>query len=69
MSPLLVFTLWLCIHRYCDDVQLMSSHGHVRTRLYFTSESHIHSVVNALRLGNLFNVRMYVSTPLFFHVA
>ncbi|XP_062522518.1 inositol hexakisphosphate and diphosphoinositol-pentakisphosphate kinase 2-like isoform X2 [Corticium candelabrum] len=40
---------------YCDDVQLMSSHGHVRTRLYFTSESHIHSVVNALRLGNLFN--------------
>jgi hypothetical protein len=39
---------------YCDDVNLMSSSGHVRTRLYFTSESHIHSVLNALRLGGLF---------------
>ncbi|XP_058944344.2 inositol hexakisphosphate and diphosphoinositol-pentakisphosphate kinase 2 isoform X5 [Pocillopora verrucosa] len=27
---------------------------HVRTRLYFTSESHVHSLVNALRYGNLF---------------
>ncbi|RMX45430.1 hypothetical protein pdam_00019295 [Pocillopora damicornis] len=30
---------------------------HVRTRLYFTSESHVHSLVNALRYGNLFEVR------------
>lgn len=26
---------------------------HVRTRLYFTSESHIHSLMNLLRYGNL----------------
>ncbi|XP_054162265.1 inositol hexakisphosphate and diphosphoinositol-pentakisphosphate kinase 2-like, partial [Oppia nitens] len=34
----------------------VSSPGrHVRTRLYFTSESHIHSLLNVLRLGGLFD--------------
>lgn len=39
------------------------SHGvsspdrHVRTRLYFTSESHIHSLVTALQFGNLLDVK------------
>jgi len=39
------------------------SHGvsspdrHVRTRLYFTSESHIHSLVTALQYGGLLDVR------------
>ncbi|KAH8243534.1 hypothetical protein KR032_008322 [Drosophila birchii] len=38
------------------------SHGvaspqrHVRTRLYFTSESHIHSLLTILRYGELFNI-------------
>lgn len=37
--------------RYSDGV---SSPGrHVRTRLYFTSESHIHSLLNVLRFGGL----------------
>lgn len=30
---------------------------HVRTRLYFTSESHIHCLINILRYGGLFGVR------------
>lgn len=39
--------------RYSDGV---SSPGrHVRTRLYFTSESHIHSLLNVLRFGGLIN--------------
>lgn len=39
------------------------SHGvsspdrHVRTRLYFTSESHIHSLITALQYGGLLNVK------------
>ncbi|XP_065648785.1 inositol hexakisphosphate and diphosphoinositol-pentakisphosphate kinase 2 isoform X4 [Hydra vulgaris] len=31
-----------------------SPNTHVRTRLYVTSESHVHSVVNAIKEGNLF---------------
>ena len=31
---------------------------HVRTRLYFTSESHIHCMINILRYGGLFGVRL-----------
>jgi inositol-hexakisphosphate/diphosphoinositol-pentakisphosphate 1-kinase len=40
--------------RYSDGV---SSPGrHVRTRLYFTSESHVHSLLTVLRYGGLLNV-------------
>jgi len=30
---------------------------HVRTRLYFTSESHVHSLLTAIRYGGLLDVR------------
>lgn len=42
------------VFRYSRDVG--SPHRHVRTRLYFTSESHIHTVTNALRCAKLFDV-------------
>lgn len=34
----------------------------VRTRLYFTSESHIHSMLNMLRYGNVFEVSVRMAT-------
>ena len=37
-------------HSVSTDVR--SRHRHVRTRLYFTSESHIHSLFNVLRWGS-----------------
>ena len=36
---------------------VISPSRHVRTRLYFTSESHIHCMINILRYGALFGVR------------
>ncbi|EDO28735.1 predicted protein [Nematostella vectensis] len=33
---------------------VITPHRHVRTRLYFTSESHVHSIINALRYGKMF---------------
>lgn len=34
----------------------MSPGRHVRTRLYFTSESHVHSLLNIFRYGGLLDV-------------
>eukprot|EP00794_Sanderia_malayensis_P018719 gene18719-20608_t len=39
--------------RYSKDV--VTPHRHVRTRLYFTSESHVHCMLAALRYGGLFD--------------
>lgn len=44
------------IHRLCPEYArdtINSPLRHVRTRIYFTSESHIHSLVNVLRLCHL----------------
>ena len=40
--------------RYSEGVS--SPHRHVKTRLYFTSESHIHSLLTVLRYGGLCSV-------------
>lgn len=43
------------VHRLAADFapEINSPLRHVRTRIYFTSESHIHSLVNVLRYGHL----------------
>lgn len=38
---------------------------HVRTRLYFTSESHIHCMINILRYGGLFGVSPSHHQPIY----
>lgn len=39
----------------------MSPGRHVRTRLYFTSESHVHSLLNIFRYGGLLDVSKQTS--------
>ena len=43
------------IHRLCPTyaTDINSPLRHVRTRIYFTSESHVHSLVNVLRYSHL----------------
>ena len=43
------------VHRLAAEFapEINSPLRHVRTRIYFTSESHIHSLVNVLRFGHL----------------
>ncbi len=43
------------LHRLCPDyaTEINSPLRHVRTRVYFTSESHMHSLINVLRFCTL----------------
>ena len=52
--------------RYSSGV---SSPGrHVRTRLYFTSESHIHSLLTVLTHGGLVDVGIELNIQLIFNI-
>ena len=43
------------LHRLCPTYaqDINSPLRHVRTRIYFTSESHMHSLINVLRYSHL----------------
>ncbi len=65
LDPRYKNVLYLCVTVFCiNEFFLLSrySHGvsspgrHVRTRLYFTSESHLHSLLTVLRFGGLVEV-------------
>lgn len=50
----MVIILYASNFRYSRGV--LSPERHVRTRLYFTSESHVHSLLSILRYGALCDV-------------
>ena len=53
----MLIVLSLLIHCFLRYSHGVSSPGrHVRTRLYFTSESHLHSLLTVLRFGGLVEV-------------
>ena len=54
------------IHRLCPTyaTDINSPLRHVRTRIYFTSESHVHSLINVLRYSHLAGMLCYLSMPL-----
>ena len=49
--------------RYSEGVS--TPHRHVRTRLYFTSESHIHSLLTIFRYGGLLDVSITIFINIF----
>ena len=55
------------LHRLCPDyaTDINSPLRHVRTRIYFTSESHVHSLINVLRFCH---VGAPPAPPFRFHV-
>lgn len=61
--------MWQCVWlssylRYSRGV--LSPGRHVRTRLYFTSESHVHSLLSVFRYGGLLDVRIMFNLWTFF---
>ncbi len=46
--------IYLILFSYSKGIQTPGRH--VRTRLYFTSESHVHSLLTAIRYGGLLDV-------------
>ena len=55
MLPTCPVCLQEALHRLCPDyaTEINSPLRHVRTRVYFTSESHMHSLINVLRFCTL----------------
>lgn len=51
---------------FSESRDIATPHRHVRTRLYMTSESHVHSMISVLRCGQLFNVSIYASVQSIF---
>ncbi len=54
------------IHRLCPTyaTDINSPLRHVRTRIYFTSESHVHSLINVLRFSHLAGEYWHSCIPL-----
>ncbi|CAK0787238.1 hypothetical protein CVIRNUC_010454 [Coccomyxa viridis] len=54
------------LHRLCPTYaqDINSPLRHVRTRIYFTSESHMHSLINVLRYSHLFPLNAAPGEPL-----
>ena len=59
-NPLYVLPVNRLDPRYSSGV--LSPGRHVRTRLYFTSESHIHSLLTILSEGGLVDVSLFNDT-------
>ncbi len=51
----LSLNIFLNLFSYSNGIQ--TPDRHIRTRLYFTSESHVHSLLTAIRYGGLLDVR------------
>lgn len=59
---------WLSYYlRYSRGV--LSPGRHVRTRLYFTSESHVHSLLSVFRYGGLLDVRILLLPSAYEHLS
>ena len=54
--------------RLSKDIVITPSR-HVRTRLYFTSESHIHGMINILRHDGLFGVSIQIHQDHIIHMS
>ena len=55
---MLAVVIIACDCWYRKSRGVISPYRRVRTRLYFTSESHIHSLVNLLKYTDLIKVRL-----------